>query len=74
MSHKGAIAAGHPETVEAARLLLEAGGNAFYAALAALCAACVTDPVLASLGGGGLLMAARGRETRLYDFFTQTPR
>jgi len=74
MSHKGAIAAGHPETVEAARLMLEAGGNAFDAALAALCAACVTEPVLASLGGGGFLMAARGRQTRLYDFFAQTPR
>jgi gamma-glutamyltranspeptidase/glutathione hydrolase len=74
MSHKGVIAAGHPQTLEAARLILEAGGNAFDAALAALCAACVSEPVLASLGGGGFLMATRDRETRLYDFFAQTPK
>ncbi|MEJ2323018.1 MAG: gamma-glutamyltransferase, partial [Gammaproteobacteria bacterium] len=56
---RGAVAAGHPRTAEAARLILEAGGNAFDAALAALCAACVVEPVLTSLGGGGFLLARR---------------
>lgn len=75
MTAKGAVAAGHPLTAEAAALLLEAGGNAFDAALAALCAACVTEPVLTSLGGGGFLTArTTARETRVYDFFVQTPR
>lgn len=51
------------------------GGNAFDAALAALCAACVVEPVLTSLGGGGFLLARRaGHTPLLYDFFVQTPR
>ena len=70
----GAVAAGHPLTAEAAGEVLRAGGNAFDAALAALCAACVTEPVLASLGGGGFLLALpAGERPRLYDFFVQTP-
>ncbi|MGE5154980.1 MAG: gamma-glutamyltransferase [Bdellovibrio bacteriovorus] len=75
MTAKGAVAAGHPQTAEAAALLLEAGGNAFDAALAALCMACVAEPVLTSLGGGGFLTArtAAGK-ARVYDFFVQTPR
>ena len=75
MAAKGAVAAGHPKTADAAALLLEAGGNAFDAALAALCAACVAEPVLTSLGGGGFLTAktAAGK-TQVYDFFVQTPR
>ncbi|MCA9695802.1 MAG: gamma-glutamyltransferase, partial [Myxococcales bacterium] len=52
-----------------------AGGNAFDAAIAALWAACIAEPVLASPGGGGFLMAhsAQG-ETRIHDFFAHTPR
>jgi gamma-glutamyltranspeptidase/glutathione hydrolase len=74
MSRRGAVAAGHPATVAAAREILEDGGNAFDAALSALCATCVAEPVLSSLGGGGFLMAreASGRTT-LYDFFVSTP-
>jgi gamma-glutamyltranspeptidase/glutathione hydrolase len=72
---RGVIAAGHEKTAEAASVVLDAGGNAFDAAIAALCASCVAEPVLASLGGGGFLLAkpASG-PPRLYDFFTQTPR
>jgi gamma-glutamyltranspeptidase/glutathione hydrolase len=73
MNHKGVIAAGHPATVEAGRLMLASGGNAFDAALAALCAACVAEPVLASPGGGGFLVAHRGGRSLVYDFFAQTP-
>jgi gamma-glutamyltranspeptidase/glutathione hydrolase len=71
---KGAVAAGHPATAEAAVWAMEEGGNAFDAALAGLCAACVAEPVLSSLGGGGFLLAHQGdgRNT-LYDFFVQTP-
>ena len=75
MKHKGAIAAGHPETANAAAAVLEEGGNAFDAALAGLCAACVAEPVLASLGGGGFLLARTAAgQTTLYDFFAQTPK
>lgn len=71
----GAIAAGHPETVEAARIALEAGGNAFDAALAGMAAAFVAEPVLASPGGGGFLLAGRaGHAPVAYDFFARTPK
>lgn len=70
----GAIAAGHEETAAAAAVVLRAGGNAFDAALAALCSACVAEPVLASLGGGGFLLAQPAHQDPLvYDFFVQTP-
>jgi len=54
--------------------MLDAGGNAFDAVLAALLAACTAEPLLASLGGGGFLLArsADGR-VGVYDFFAQTP-
>ncbi|MFZ6177269.1 gamma-glutamyltransferase family protein [Nannocystis pusilla] len=54
---------------------LAAGGNAFDAVLAALMAACVAEPVLASPGGGGFILALpAGGEPRLYDAFVHTPR
>jgi len=74
-SSTGAVAAGHVETVAAATAVLEAGGNAYDAAIAAQFAACVAEPVLTSLGGGGFLTAyTQDGEKRVYDFFTQTPR
>lgn len=72
---KSAVAAGHHETAQAAADILTDGGNAVDAALAGLLAACVAEPVLASLGGGGFLLVqpAEGPPV-LYDFFVQTPR
>ncbi len=72
---KGVIAAGHQVTADAAAEMLHEGGNAFDAVLAGLFAACVPEIVLASLGGGGFLMAhsAANNKTLLYDFFVQTP-
>lgn len=71
---KGVVAAGHPLTAAAAGDVLKAGGNAFDAAIAAVFTACVAEPVLASLGGGGFLLArAPGRLDRVFDFFAQTP-
>ena len=75
MSYRGVVAAGHSETADAAAALLRAGGNAFDGACAALACACVAEPVLASLGGGGFLLAREaGGGAVLYDFFAQTPR
>jgi gamma-glutamyltranspeptidase/glutathione hydrolase len=69
------IAAGHTQTAEAAAEVIAAGGNAFDGAVAALATACVAEPVLASLGGGGFLHARPAAGAPLiYDFFTQTPR
>lgn len=69
------ISAGHPLTAGAARHALDAGGNAFDAALAGWLAACLAEPVLTSPGGSGFAMVApaSGRPL-LYDFFSQTPR
>ena len=75
MTGKGAIACGHPATAAAAREILDDGGNAFDAALAGLCAATVAEPVFCSLAGGGYLLAHRFEgESRVYDFFVETPR
>ena len=72
---KGIVAAGHPVTADAAAEILSDGGNAFDAVLAGLLASLTPETVLASLGGGGYLMAydsATG-QTALYDFFVDTP-
>lgn len=70
----GVVAAGHECTARAAAEILEDGGNAFDAAVAAHLTACVSEPVLSSLAGGGFLMAqtSEGQQV-LYDFFCQTP-
>lgn len=73
------VAAGHAQTAAAACAVLNDGGNAIDAALAALLAACVAEPVLASLGGGGFLTVRpadgpHAGRTIVYDFFVQTPR
>lgn len=74
MKTHGAVAAGHSVTAKAAARVLEEGGNAFDAVIAAMWAACVAEPVLASLGGGGFVMARpAGQTPRLYDFFVETP-
>jgi gamma-glutamyltranspeptidase/glutathione hydrolase len=79
VASRGVVAAGHPRTAAAACAVLAEGGSAVDAALAGLLAACVAEPVLASLGGGGFLIAlpADGRHAGrpiVYDFFVQTPR
>jgi gamma-glutamyltranspeptidase/glutathione hydrolase len=74
MTKGAAVAAGCETTAEAAASVLRAGGNAFDAAIAGLATACIAEPVLCSLFGGGFLLArpAEG-EARIVDFFTQTP-
>lgn len=70
----GLVAAGNQITAEAAATILEDGGNAFDAMIAALLMACVSEPVLCSLGGGGFMIAKEGgKAPELLDFFTETP-
>ncbi|HSM19172.1 MAG TPA: gamma-glutamyltransferase [Hyphomicrobiales bacterium] len=63
-------------TAEAAAEVLREGGNAFDAAIAGLWMACIAEPVLASPGGGGFVMARSAdlSRTRLFDFFVHTPK
>ncbi len=75
MKPLGAVACGHPETGKAAELILREGGNAFDAIIAAFLTSCVAEPVLASLGGGGFLLAhTDDQRDIIYDFFVQTPK
>jgi gamma-glutamyltranspeptidase/glutathione hydrolase len=79
LAHTAVVAAGHRETAEAAALILAEGGNAVDGALGAMCAACVAEPVLASLGGGGFLVSSfrsgpQAGTSLVHDFFTQTPK
>lgn len=70
----GMVAAGHDATATAAATVLADGGTAFDAIIAAIAMACVAEPVLASLGGGGFLTALPvGERARVHDFFVQTP-
>lgn len=71
---KGIVASGHEQTTNAAFEILEAGGNAFDAAIAAGFAATVAEPTLASLGGGGFQLARTADgQAILFDFFVDTP-
>jgi len=72
---KGAIAAGSAETARAGAMILEAGGNAFDAAIAAKLMAFVSEPMMTAAGGGGFLTAfCADHSPVVFDFFTQTPK
>jgi len=71
----GVISAGHQKTAEAGKEMFNLGGNAFDAAVAAILASFVAEPMLTSPAGGGFLLAhTQERQNILFDFFTQTPR
>jgi gamma-glutamyltranspeptidase/glutathione hydrolase len=75
MYDKSIVASGHSLVSDAAGTILKNGGNAFDAVVAAGFAAAVTEPMLTSLGGGGLMLAHsedRG-EKIFFDFFVDTP-
>jgi gamma-glutamyltranspeptidase/glutathione hydrolase len=69
------IAAGHPATAAAGLEILEEGGSAADAAVAASLASCVAETVMTGLLGGGHAIhfdAARGTARNL-DFFCTVP-
>lgn len=71
---EGVVAAGHPLTAEAGAAALRAGGNAVDAAVAAMLASWVAEPLLTGPGSGGyLLVAGAGHEPTLLDFFVEAP-
>jgi len=71
---KAIVATGHPLVSGAAIEILQMGGNAFDAAVAAGFAGAVAEQTLTSLGGGGFLLArTNAGEEILFDFFTDTP-
>src|SRR4051794_41588511 len=69
------VAAGPPITAEAGARVLREGGNAVDAAVAAVLASWVAEPLLTRPGAGGyLLVAGAGEEPTLLDFFVEAPR
>jgi len=71
---RGVVAAGHPVTAGAGAEILRAGGNAVDAALAAMFASFVAEPMLTGLGAGGyMLVAPPGADPVLLDFFVEAP-
>lgn len=69
-----AIATGHQQTAVAAEMIIQQGGNAFDAILAAMMMSFVAEPLLSSPGGGGFLLAAGPEQPpKLLDFFSDTP-
>jgi gamma-glutamyltranspeptidase / glutathione hydrolase len=70
---KAAVAAGHPATVDAGIEILEEGGNAADAAVAASLASCVAETVMTGLLGGGHAAVCWDGEVRMLDFFVAVP-
>jgi gamma-glutamyltranspeptidase/glutathione hydrolase len=72
---KAAIAAGHPATTAAGAEILEAGGSAADAAVAASLASCVAETVMTGfLGGGhGIFFDAETRSVQNLDCFCAVP-
>ena len=73
---KGAIAAGHPLTAEAGARVLEAGGSAVDACVAAAFVSWVCESPLTGPGGGGFMLVheAGSGTSRVFDCFVAVPR
>ncbi|HZS23493.1 MAG TPA: gamma-glutamyltransferase [Gaiellaceae bacterium] len=69
------VAAGHPATAEAGFEVLEEGGSAADAAVAASLASCVAETVMTGLLGGGhaIYFDAADGDARLLDCFCAVP-
>jgi gamma-glutamyltranspeptidase / glutathione hydrolase len=69
------IAAGHPATAEAGLRVLEEGGTAADAAVAASLASCVAETVMTGLAGGGhaIWLDRSTGAALLLDFFVTVP-
>lgn len=65
---QAAIASAHPRANAAGRTVLDAGGNAFDAAVAVSAALAVVEPYSSGLGGGGFFLLRQAGEPVDYRF------
>ena len=72
---RGVIAAGDPQTAVAGQQILQAGGNAVDAAVAAAFASFIAEIGVVHLGGSGIahLYDPQNGRSLVYDFFSNTP-
>jgi gamma-glutamyltranspeptidase/glutathione hydrolase len=75
---RGVIAAGDPQTAAAGAAILEMGGNAVDAAVAAAFVSFVAEAALVNIGGGGVALIVEGGrpdsgQATAYDFFGTMP-
>jgi gamma-glutamyltranspeptidase/glutathione hydrolase len=75
-SDGGMVVAAHPLASKAGALMLDKGGNAIDAAVAASFAISVVRPQSTGLGGGGFLLyhEASSKHRRVFDFRERAPR
>ena len=72
---RGVIAAGDPQTAAAGQQILQMGGNAVDAAVAAAFASFIAEVGVVHLGGSGIahLYNPQNGRSLVYDFFSNTP-
>ncbi len=72
---QGVVAAGHPQTVEAATRMFQQGGNAVDAAVAAAFASFIVESALVNIGAGGIaqIYDVGTKQATVYDFFSTMP-
>src|SRR5215510_7676023 len=74
-SHRGVVAAGHADEVAAGLAILESGGNAIDALVAAAFTGYVVEPTMCGIGGYGRLAAfvAGSGEMISVDHYVRAP-